>query len=111
VKFDQGKGPSFILSRKDKRSTEFCVAMYDDVVHLSIRGSQSARVDERNSVWRLRGISTKESFKKDTHYGSHLDLCIHMHRPCGVGHHRSDRLCLDRAKETAGSSTTVSIFR
>jgi hypothetical protein len=87
------------------------VAMYDDIVHLSIRGSQSTRVDEWNSVWRLRGISTKESFKKDTNYGSCLDLCVHVHRPCGVSYHWSDRLCLDHAKETARSSMTVSILR
>jgi hypothetical protein len=87
------------------------VAMYYDVIHLSIRRSRSAQVDERNSVWILRGISTKESFKKDTNNGLHLDLCIHVHRPCGVSYHWSDCFCLDRTKETAGSSTMVSILR
>jgi hypothetical protein len=90
---------------------EFRVAMYNDIVHLSIRRSRSARVDEQNSVWRLRCISTKRLFKKDTNDGSCLDLCVHVHRPCGVSHPRNDRFCLDRAKETADSSTTVSILR
>jgi hypothetical protein len=40
------------------------VAMSDDIVHLSIRRKWSAQVDERNSVWGPRGISTKESLKK-----------------------------------------------
>jgi hypothetical protein len=64
-------------------------------------------VDEQNSVWKLSGISTKESFKRDTNYGSRLNLCIHMHWSCGVGYHQNDHLCLDRVKEAAGSSTTV----
>jgi hypothetical protein len=68
-------------------------------------------VDEQNSVWRLRCISTKRLFKKDTNDGSHLDLCIHVHRPHGVGHPRSDSFCLDRTKETADSPMTVSVLR
>jgi hypothetical protein len=68
-------------------------------------------VDEWTSGWRLSGISTKESFRKDTNHGSCLDLCVHMHWPRGVSHHWDDRLCLDCVKETLGSSTTVSILR
>jgi hypothetical protein len=40
------------------------VAMFNDVVHLSIRRKWSAQVDERSSVWRSRGISTKELLNK-----------------------------------------------
>jgi hypothetical protein len=40
------------------------VAMNDDVVHLSKRRSRSAQADERNSVWILRSISTKELIKR-----------------------------------------------
>jgi hypothetical protein len=78
---------------------------------VSVRTSRTRECVKCHTMWRLRGISTKESFKKDTSYGSRLDLCVHVHQPCGVGHYRSDRLCLDRAKETAGSSTMVSILR
>jgi hypothetical protein len=87
------------------------VAMYDDVVHLSIRRNRSTQVDEKNSVWRPKCISTKELFSKDTHNGSHLDLRIHVHRPRGIGHHWNGRFCFDRAKKTADGSTTVSALR
>jgi hypothetical protein len=40
------------------------VAMFNDIVHLSIRRKWSAQVDERSSVWRSRGISTKELLNK-----------------------------------------------
>jgi hypothetical protein len=33
--------------------------MHHDVVHLSIRGSRSAQVDERSSVWRLEEYKYK----------------------------------------------------
>jgi hypothetical protein len=33
--------------------------MYYDIVHLSIRRSRSAQVDERNSVWRLEEYKYK----------------------------------------------------
>jgi hypothetical protein len=35
------------------------VAMYHDVVHLSIRRSRSTQVDERSSVWRSEGYKYK----------------------------------------------------
>jgi hypothetical protein len=35
------------------------VAMYHDAVHLSIRRSRSAQVDERSSVWRSKGYKYK----------------------------------------------------
>jgi hypothetical protein len=40
------------------------VAMFNDIVHLSIRRTWSTQVDEQNSAWRSRGISTKELLKK-----------------------------------------------
>jgi hypothetical protein len=40
------------------------VAMFNDVVHLSIRRKWSTQMDERNSMWRSRGISTKELLNK-----------------------------------------------
>jgi hypothetical protein len=64
VKCYLGKSPSFIPSKKGKRSKEFHVAMSNDVVHLSIRRKWSTQVDERNSAWSSRGISTKELLKK-----------------------------------------------
>jgi hypothetical protein len=87
------------------------VAMYYDVVHISIRRSRSAQVDGRNSVWMLGCISTKELFKKDTNDGPCFDLCIHVYRPCGIGHHRNGRFRLGRSEETADGPATVSIFR
>jgi hypothetical protein len=87
------------------------VAMYDDIIHLSIRRSRSTQVDEQISVWRLRCISTKELFKKDTNDGSHFNLCIHVYRPCGIGHHQNSHFCLGRAEETPDGPTTVSILR
>jgi hypothetical protein len=87
------------------------VAMYDDIVHLSNRRSQSAQAVEWNFVWILRSISTKELFKKDTNNGSCFDLCVHVYRPCGVGHHRNDHFRLGRAEETADDPTTVSILQ
>jgi hypothetical protein len=43
---------------------EFRVAMYDDIIHLSKRRSQSAQADEQNFVWVLRSISTKGLIKR-----------------------------------------------
>jgi hypothetical protein len=41
------------------------VATSDDIVYLSIRRKWSAQVDEQSSAWMSRGISTKESLKKE----------------------------------------------
>jgi hypothetical protein len=53
----------FYTKQKGKRSLEFRVAMYD-IVYLSKRRSRSAQADERNSMWVLRSISTKELIKR-----------------------------------------------
>jgi hypothetical protein len=53
----------FYTKQKGKQLMEFHVAMYD-IVHLSRRRSWSAQADERNFVWILRSISTKELIKR-----------------------------------------------
>jgi hypothetical protein len=86
------------------------VAMFNDVVHLSIRRKWSTQVDERNSTWRSRGISTKELLKKGQWQWIVFDLHLHMYRPCGIGHHQNDRVRLDGAEEVSCSPTTVSFL-
>jgi hypothetical protein len=63
VKYNYRKSPSFILSQRNNRSTEFRMAVFNyDVVH--IKGEfQSAQADGRSFMWILRSISTRESFK------------------------------------------------
>jgi hypothetical protein len=56
------------------------MAMYYDIIHLSIRRSRSAQVDERNSVWRLeeykyKGI-TQERIMALDHISIYAYRCI-----------------------------------
>jgi hypothetical protein len=77
------------------------VAVFNyDVVYL--KGEfRSAQAGGRSSVWILRSISTKESFKRNNNDGMCLHLWICVYRPCGVCPHRDDRLCVGCIKEVA----------
>jgi hypothetical protein len=59
------------------------VAGYNyDILH--IKGEiRSAQADGRSSVWMLRSISTKESFKRNNNDGTCLRLWIRVYRPHG----------------------------
>jgi hypothetical protein len=69
----------------------------------------SAQADGRGSVWRLRTISTKESFKRNKNDGTCLYLWIRLYRPCGMRPHRVDRLYVYCVKEASSSSAPVSV--
>jgi hypothetical protein len=71
-----------------------------DVVY--IKGEfQSTQADGQSSVWMLRSISTKESFKRNNKDGTCLHLWIRVYWPHGVCPHRDDRLCVGCIKEAA----------
>jgi hypothetical protein len=80
---------------------EFHVAVFNyDVVY--IKGEfRSAQADRRSSVWMLRSISTKESFKRNNNDGTCLHLWIRVYWPCGVCPHQDDCLCVGCVKEAA----------
>jgi hypothetical protein len=77
------------------------VAVFNyDVVY--IKGElQSTQADGQSSMWMLRSISTKESFKRDNKDGTCLHLWICVYRPRGVCPYRDDHLCLGCVKEAA----------
>jgi hypothetical protein len=78
---------------------EFHVAVFNyDVVYL--KGEfRSAQIGGQSSVWILRSISTKESFKRNNNDGTCLHLCIRVYRPHGMCPHRGDRLYVGCIKE------------
>jgi hypothetical protein len=77
------------------------VAVFNyDVVH--IKGEfRSAQVDGQSSVWMLRSISTKESFKRNNNDRTCLHLWIYVYQPRGVCPHWDDHLCMGGVKEAA----------
>jgi hypothetical protein len=62
---------------------------------------RSAQADGRSSMWMLRSISTKESFKRNNNDGTCLHLWIHVYQPRGVCPHGDDRFCVGCVKEAA----------
>jgi hypothetical protein len=59
------------------------VAVYNYDI-LCIKGEiRSTQAGGQSSMWMLRSISTKESFKRNNNDGSCLHLWIRVYRPCG----------------------------
>jgi hypothetical protein len=73
------------------------MAMFNyDVVH--IKGEfRSTQADGRSSMWMLRSISTKDSFKRNNNDATCLHLWICVYWP----HGQDDRLCVGCIKEAA----------